>query len=209
MAIDKTALYNIGYGLYVITTKADGKDNGMICNTVMQVGDKPLIAVGINKENYTHDLVKKSGIINVNCLTESAPFETFKDFGFQSGKDVDKFRYHVVSRLSNGAYRLHSNVNAVIGLKVENYIDCESHGLFICSITESEVCGSEPSMTYAFYHANVKPKPQKPQGNKKGYRCKICGYVYDGEVLPQDFICPICKHPASDFELIGSVSNSK
>lgn len=202
MAIDKSALYNLGYGLYVITTKADGKDNGMICNTVMQVGDKPLIAVGINKANYTHDLVKKSGLINVNCLTESAPFDLFKDFGFQSGKQVSKFRYHVVSRLSNGVIRLHSHVNAVIGLKVESYVDCDSHGLFICSITESEVCASQPSMTYAYYHANVKPKPKKPQGNKKGYRCKICGYVYEGEVLPQDFICPICKHPASDFEPI-------
>lgn len=199
MAIDNKALFNLGYGLYVLTCNDGVKDNGMIGNTVMQVSSDK-IAVGINKANYSHNVIKKSGIMNVNCLTEQAPFSVFKTFGFQSGKDKDKMRYETYSRSSNGLAVLSKNVNAYLSLKVEDYLDLGTHGLFICSVTESEVLSTVPSMTYAYYHKNVKPKPQAT--TVKGYRCKICGYVYEGTPLPQDFICPWCKHPASDFEEI-------
>ena len=203
MAIDNKALYNLGYGLYVITSNDGVKDNGMIGNTVMQVSSDK-IAVGINKANYSYETILKSGKMNVLCLTEKAPFSVFKTFGFQSGKDKDKMRYETFYRSENGLAVIEKCVNAYLSLKVEEHLDLGSHGLFICSVTESEVLSIEPSMTYAHYHNNVKPKPQPTTA--KGYRCKICGYVYEGNPLPEDFICPWCKHPASDFEPIDSFS---
>lgn len=198
---DKTALFKIGYGLYVLTTKYGDKDNGLIVNTVTQIADNPLtIAVSVNKKNYSHDIIKETGMMNVCCLSESAPFSVFKNFGFQSGRDTEKFKDVPAWRTKNGLMCLKDDVNAVISLSVEGYHDMGSHGLFICSVTEAHVISREPSMTYAYYHANVKPKPEKTE--KKGFVCKICGYVYEGENLPEDFVCPLCKHGAADFEEI-------
>ena len=199
--VDPTALFKLGYGLYVITCHDGKKDNGLIVNTVMQVTTNPdHIMIAINKQNYSHDVIKSSGVMNVNCLTEAAPFAVFEAFGFRSGRDCDKFSGCAPKRSANGLAVLPRYINAFLSLQVESYTDLGSHGMFLCKITESEVISSEPSMTYAYYHANVKPKPQKPK--KKGYVCKICGYVYEGENLPEDFVCPICKHGASDFEEI-------
>lgn len=196
--IDNTALFKIGYGLYVITTNDGKKDNGLIVNTVTQVAEKPLkIAVSINKANYSFTTIKETGKMNVCCLTESAPFSLFKNFGFQSGKDADKFSGVDAWRTKNGLMCLRDNINSVISLSVDDFSDMGSHGLFICSVSEAHVISDEPSMTYAYYHANVKPKPE---AKKKGFVCKICGYVYEGETLPEDFVCPLCKHGASDFE---------
>ncbi|SDA23789.1 NADH-FMN oxidoreductase RutF, flavin reductase (DIM6/NTAB) family [Ruminococcus sp. YE71] len=196
---DPTALFKLGYGLYVITSNDGSRDNGMICNTVSQVASSPdRLAVAINKANYTHDIVKKTGFMNVNCLTEDAPFDLFKQFGFQSGRDVNKFEGEQVFHTGNGAALLTKFINAFISLKVTDYIDMGSHGLYICELTDASVLNNKPSMTYAYYHANVKPKPQAAK--KKGFVCKICGYIYEGDTLPEDFICPLCKHPASDFE---------
>ena len=196
-----SALYNIGYGLYVVTCKDGEKDNGLILNTVSQVSENPVkITVNINKLNYSHHVIKKTGILNLNCLTEKTPFAIFEKFGFSSGRYVDKFAGDDKVYSENGIVKLTENVNAVISLKVIDYIDMGSHGTFVCEITSSEVMSDEPSMTYAYYQKNVKPKLNAKAG--KGYVCKICGYVYEGEPLPEDFVCPWCKHPASDFEPI-------
>ena len=197
-AYDSKALFKLGYGLYVVTTNDGKRDNGMICNTVSQVASSPeLVAVSINKANYSHDTIRSTGVMNINCLTEDAPFEVFKKFGFVSGRDTDKFAGEQVFRSENGCAILGANINSFISLKVVNYMDMGSHGLFICEITDAVVMSDKPSMTYAYYHANVKPKPQTAA---VGWVCKICGYIYEGEELPADFICPLCKHPASDFE---------
>ena len=199
--VDPTALFKLGYGLYVVTCHDGKKDNGLIVNTVMQVTVNPdHIMIAINKQNYSHDVIKKSGVMNVNCLTESAPFAVFEAFGFKSGRDTDKFAGCAPKRSANGLAVLPRHINAFLSLQVESYTDLGSHGMFLCKITESEVISNDPSMTYAYYHANVKPKPQAQK--KKGYVCKICGYVYEGETLPEDFVCPLCKHGASDFEEI-------
>ena len=197
--MDKTAFYKIGYGLYVITLSDGTRDNGMIGNTVMQVTNEPAqIAVAINKANYSHDVVLRTGLMNVNVLAESAPFSVFQNFGFRSGRDNDKFADVAFTRSANGLAVLSQNCNAYFSLKVEKYLDLGSHGLFLCSVTEAQTLSQEETMTYAYYQANVKPRPQKAK--KKGFVCKICGYVYEGDELPPDFICPLCKHPASDFE---------
>lgn len=199
--LDKTALFKIGYGLYVVTSNDGRKDNGMIVNTVTQVTDNPTrIAVTINKQNYTHHVVKQSGCMNLNCLTTEATFETFERFGFHSGRNVDKFADCPVLRSRNGLVFLPRAINSFISLKVEQYVDLGSHGMFICSITEARVLSEAEGMTYEYYHRNVKPKPQT--AGKKGFVCKICGYVYEGDELPPDFICPLCKHGAADFEPI-------
>ena len=198
---DLTALFKIGYGLYVVTCNDGKKDNGLIVNTVSQVTSTPnRIAVTINKENYSHHVIKQSGVMNVNCLTTEAPFSIFERFGFVSGRNVDKFDGYEILRSDNGLAFLPRHINSFMSLKVENYVDMGTHGMFICSITEARVMGDKESMTYAYYHEHVKPKPQTE--GKKGYVCKICGYVYEGETLPEDFICPLCKHGASDFEPI-------
>ena len=198
---DMTALYQLGYGLYVVTSNDGKKDNGLIVNTVSQVADNPnKIAVTINKANYSHHVIKQTGVMNVNCLTVDAPFHVFEVFGFQSGRNVDKFADCTPLRSENGLVFLPRYINAFLSLKVEQYVDLESHGLFICSVTESRTISDRESMTYAYYHANVKPKPQTE--GKKGYVCTICGYVYEGDPLPEDFICPLCKHGVQDFEPI-------
>ena len=199
--IDATALFNIGYGLYVITSNDGSRDNGLIVNAVMQVTNTPnRVAVAINKQNYSHDTIKASGIMNVNCLSTDAPFEVFKTFGFSSGRDTDKFEGKTVKRSGNGLVYLDKYINSYISLKVESYIDLDTHGMFICSVTESETISTTETMTYTYYHKNVKPKPEAAKKKSSGYVCKICGYVYEGDTLPADFVCPWCKHGAEDFE---------
>ena len=198
---DLTALFNIGYGLYVVTCHDGKKDNGLIVNTVTQVTNTPnRLAVTINKENYSHHVIKQSGKMNINCLTEDAPFAVFEKFGFVSGRNVDKFADCEPLRSDNGLVFLPRYINSFMSLKVEQYVDLGTHGMFICSITEARVISDRETMTYAYYHSNVKPKPETE--GKKGYVCKICGYVYEGEELPEDFVCPLCKHGAADFEEI-------
>ena len=198
---DLTALFNIGYGLYVITSNDGKKDNGLIVNAVTQVTNTPnRIAVTINKQTYSHHVIKRTGVMNVNCLTIDAPFKVFEVFGFQSGRNVDKFADCTPLRSDNGLVFLPRYINSFMSLKVEQYVDLDTHGMFICSVTEARVLSDRETMTYSYYFANVKPKPQTD--GKKGYVCKICGYVYEGEELPEDFICPLCKHGAADFEEI-------
>lgn len=198
---DLTALFNIGYGLYVVTCNDGKKDNGLIVNTVTQVTSSPnRIAVTINKDNYSNHVIKQSGTLNINCISQDAPFSLFKQFGFQSGRTVDKFAGEEVLRSDNGLVFLSKYINSFMSLKVEQYMDLGTHGMFICSITESRVISSVETMTYTYYQNNVKPKPQTE--GKKGYVCKICGYVYEGDELPEDFVCPLCKHGAADFEPI-------
>ncbi|MBE6870719.1 MAG: MBL fold metallo-hydrolase [Ruminococcaceae bacterium] len=198
---DLTALFNIGYGLYVVTCNDGKKDNGLIVNTVTQVTNTPnRLAVTINKENYSHHVIKQTGIMNINCLSIDAPFAVFEKFGFQSGRNVDKFKDCTPLRSDNGLVFLPKHINSFMSLKVEQYIDLDTHGMFICSVTEARVISDRPTMTYSYYHSDVKPKPQTE--GKKGYVCKICGYVHEGDELPDDFICPLCKHGASDFEPI-------
>ena len=199
---DPTALFNIGYGLYVVTSNDGKKDNGLIVNTVTQVTNMPnRIAVTINKENYSHHVIKMSGKMNVNCLTVEAPFKVFETFGFVSGRNVDKFADCTPLRSDNGLVVLPRYINSFMSLKVEQYVDLDTHGMFICSVSEARVLSDKETMTYTYYHANVKPKPETD--GKKGYVCKICGYVYEGDELPEDFICPLCKHGAQDFEPIA------
>ncbi len=203
---DMTALFKLGYGLYVVTPNDSAKDNGFICNTIMQLTSTPArVAVTINKANYSHGTILNSGILNVNCLTEDTPFAVFQNYGFRSGKDCNKFEGISFRRSENGLAVLEENINAYISLKVEQYVDLDTHGMFICAVTDAEVIGADESVTYAFYHANIKPKPQAAK--KKGFVCKICGYIHEGDNLPEDFICPICKHPASDFEPIDIDGN--
>ena len=198
---DMTALFKIGYGLYVVTSNDGKKDNGLIVNTVTQVTNTPnRIAVTINKDNYSHHVIKQTGKMNINCLTVDAPFSVFEKFGFVSGRNTDKFAGDEVMRADNGLVFLPRYINSFMSLKVEQYVDLDTHGMFICSVTEARVLSDRETMTYNYYQSNVKPKP-KTEG-KKGYVCKICGYVYEGDKLPDDFICPLCKHPASDFEPI-------
>jgi flavorubredoxin/flavin reductase (DIM6/NTAB) family NADH-FMN oxidoreductase RutF len=199
---DLTALFNIGYGLYVVTSNDGKKDNGCIVNTVSQVTNQPnRIAVCINKQNYTHHIVKSTGIMNVNCLSIEAPFKVFENFGFQSGRNVDKFANCSPMRSDNGLVFLPHYINSFMSLKVEQYIDLDTHGMFICSVTEARVINRVETMTYTYYQKNVKPKPATE--GKKGWVCKVCGYVYEGDELPEDFICPLCKHGAADFEPIN------
>ena len=199
---DMTALFRIGYGLYVVTSNDGKKDNGLIVNTVTQVSDNPnLVAVNINKTNYSHHVIKQTGKMNVNCLSIDAPFSVFENFGFQSGRTADKFAGWDTVRSDNGLVILPKYINAAFSLKVEQYVDLGTHGMFICSVTEARVMSDRDTMTYTYYLNNVKPKPQTE--GKKGFVCKVCGYIYEGEELPEDFICPLCKHGAVDFEPIG------
>ena len=198
---DLTALFNIGYGLYVVTSNDGNKDNGLIVNTVTQVTNTPnRIAVTIHKENYSHHVIKQTGVMNVNCLDTSAPFSVFENFGFCSGRTVDKFEGIEVLRSDNGLRFLPRHINSFMSLKVENYVDLDTHGMFICSVTEARVMGDQPTMTYHYYQNNVKPRPETE--GKKGYVCKVCGWIYEGDTLPEDIICPLCKHGAADFEEI-------
>ena len=198
---DLSALFNIGYGLYVVTSNDGKKDNGLIVNTVTQVTNLPnRVAVTINKDNYSHHVIKQTGIMNINCLTVDAPFKVFETFGFTSGRNTNKFEGCEPLRSDNGLVFLPRYINSFMSLKVEQYVDLDTHGMFICSVTEARVLSDRETMSYTYYLNNVKPKPES--NNKKGYVCKICGYVYEGEELPDDFICPLCKHGAADFEKI-------
>ncbi len=199
---DLSALFNIGYGLYVVTSNDGKKDNGLIVNTVTQVTNTPnRIAVTINKDNYSHHVIKQTGIMNINCLSTEAPFSVFENFGFKSGRNTDKFENFELLRSDNGLAFLTRYINSFMSLKVEKYVDFETHGMFICSITEARVISNAETMTYTYYQNNVKPKPETE--GKKGFVCKICGYVYEGETLPDDIVCPLCKHGAADFEPIA------
>lgn len=199
---DLTALFNIGYGLYVVTTNDGTRDNGLIVNTVSQVTNTPnRIAVTINKQNYSFHTIQKTGVLNVNCLDVSAPFSLFQRFGFQSGRTVDKFAGMEVLRSDNGLAFLPRYINSFMSLKVESYVDMDTHGMFICTVTEARVMSDAETMTYTYYQKNVKPKPETE--GKHGFVCKVCGWIYEGDELPDDIICPLCKHGAADFEPIG------
>ncbi len=198
---DLTALFKIGYGLYVVTSNDGKRDNGLIVNTVTQVTNTPnRIAVTINKENYSHHVIKQTGKMNVNCLSVDAPFSVFENFGFRSGRSIDKFADCIPLRSENGLPFLSKYINSFMSLKVEQYVDLDTHGMFICSVTEARVLSDRETMTYTCYQEKVKPKPETD--GKKGYVCLICGYIHDEDELPEDFACPLCKHGASDFEKI-------
>ena len=195
---DLSALFKIGYGLYVVTSNDGKKDNGLIVNTVSQVTNTPnRVAVTINKQNYSHHVISQTGKMNVCCLSVDAPFAVFETFGFKSGRNTDKFADCTPLRSDNGLVFLPRYINAFLSLSVEQYVDLGTHGMFICSIDEARVISDKETMTYTYYQANVRPAPPK---EKKGWVCKVCGYVYEGEELPEDFVCPLCKHGAADFE---------
>nr|MBQ8253551.1 flavin reductase [Lachnospiraceae bacterium] len=191
---------NFSYGLFVLTARDGAKDNGCIINTAMQVAGNPnYIMISVNKNNYTHDMIKKTGAFNLSILSEKATFETFRHFGFQSGKNVEKLVGVEFSRAANGITYLLNETNAYISGKVVSETDLPTHTVFFAQVTQALVLSEEPSVTYSYYHKNIKPAPAKTE-KKKGYICTVCGYIYEGEVLPEDFICPLCKHPASDFK---------
>ena len=193
---DMTALFKIGYGLYAVTSNDGSRDNGLIVNTVTQLTDNPFrVAVNINKTNYSHHIIKQTGVMNVNCLSVEAPFKVFRTFGFQSGRTVDKFAGCEPLRSDNGLIFLPWYINAFFSLKVEQYADLGTHGMFICSVTEARVISDVETMTYTYYQKNVKPRPETE--GKKGFVCKVCGYVYEGDELPDDIVCPLCKHGAA------------
>ena len=205
MGMDKKAMYNLTYGLFVLTSCLDGKDSGCIINTAGQVTSSPnRISITVNKDNFTHDLVKESGKFNISILSEKADFEIFKHFGFQSGRTTDKFAgYEACRRSENGLYYITEGTNAYISATVEQTIDLGSHTMFIASVDDMEVLAPEPSASYAYYQSSIKPKPEaKAPAGKTVWRCTVCGYIYEGEEIPADFICPLCKHPASDFEKV-------
>lgn len=201
--MDNKTMYKLTYGLFVLTSAYDGKDSGCIINTAGQVTSEPnRISIAVNKANFTHDLVKKSGKFNISILSEEASFDTFKHFGFQSGRNVDKFAgYEQCKKSANGLYYVTAGTNGYISATVEQEVDLGTHTMFIASVDDMEVLSSVPSATYSYYQSSIKPQPEKPSaGGKTAWRCTICGYIYEGEELPADFICPLCKHPASDFE---------
>ena len=207
MALDPTALFTLSYGLYVLTAREGSRDLGCIVNTVTQLTENPTrIAVSVNKQNFTNEVIQRTGLFNVSVLTEAAPMDLFRHFGFQSGRDVDKFAGRTDPVSENGLRYIGGPANALISGKVEQAIDCGTHMLYIALVTEARKLSDAPSMTYAYYFANVKPKPQpKPAQEKprRGFVCRICGYFYEGDELPPDFICPLCKHGAADFEPVG------
>lgn len=200
--MDSSVLYNIGYGLYVLTAQEGEKDNGCIINTVMQVTSEPLqIAIAVNKKNYTNEMIQRTKKFNISVLSESAKFEIFEHFGFHSGRDTNKFAdFGDTKRSPNGLLYITQNTNSYMSAYVKQEIDLGTHTLFIAQLVAAEVLSDEPTVTYNYYQNNIKPKPQNT--NQKGWRCKVCGYIYEGEILPADFICPWCKHGAIDFEKI-------
>lgn len=204
--MNKKAMYHLTYGLFVLTARLGEKDNGCIINTAGQVTSTPnRISITVNKDNLTHDLVKESGKFNISILSERADFDIFKHFGFQTGRETDKFDgYSACKRSENGLYYITEGTNAYISGTVEQTIDLGSHTMFIASVDDMEVLASDPSASYAYYQSSIKPKPEKKDaGGKTVWRCTVCGYVYEGDVLPDDFVCPLCKHPASDFEKVN------
>ncbi|MCI8870246.1 MAG: flavin reductase [Lawsonibacter sp.] len=203
--MDQTTMYKLTYGLFVLTSAADGKDSGCIINTAGQVTSEPnRISIAVNNSNFTADLVKKSGKFNLSILSEEAVFDTFRHFGFQSGRTADKFAgFPDCRRSANGLYYVTAGTNGWISATVEQSLDLGSHTLFIASVEDMEVLSGVPSATYTYYQSSIKPKPAQPASpGKTVWRCKVCGYIYEGEELPADYICPLCKHPASDFEKV-------
>ncbi len=200
--IEPNALFKLSYGLFVLSAQDKNGDNACIINTVMQVTDSPKrIAIAVNKANLTHDQIAETGTFTVSVLSQDAPFAVFERFGFQSGRTVDKFAgFESVARAENGLLYLTRFANSFISAHVISSEDCGTHTVFTAEITEAKMLSAAPSVTYEYYFSNIKPKPQPPEGSKKGFVCKICGYVYEGETLPPDFICPLCKHGAEDFE---------
>ena len=201
--MNTNALFKIGYGLYVLTANDGLKDNGCIINTVMQVTSNPCqIAVAVNKQNYTNEMIRKTRKFNVSVLSENTKFDIFKHFGFQSGKNVDKFAdFTDTKRSPNGLLYITKDTNAFMSAYVQQEIDLSTHTLFIGQLVASEILSEVPTVTYDFYQKNIKPKPEA-KTEKKGWRCKICGYVFEGDPIPEDFICPWCKHGVEDFEKI-------
>ena len=197
-----SALYNINCGLFVLTACEIGKQNGCIINTVMQVTATPVrISVTVNKSNHTTDMIMKTGKFNVSCIDESADFDLFKNFGFSSGRDTNKFEtFDGFAKAENGINYITKSTNAYLSANVIETVDVGTHYIFIAEVTEAEVLSELPSASYSYYHKNIKPKPEKKKSEKTRWVCKICGYVYEGEELPDGYVCPICNHPASDFE---------
>lgn len=202
--MNKKTMYNLTYGLFVLTSAFEGRDSGCIINTAGQVTSEPnRISIAVNKANFTHDLVQKSGKFNVSILSEQADFELFKRFGFQSGRTVDKFAgFADCRRSANGLYCVTAGTNGYISATVEQAVDLGSHTLFIAAVTDMDVLSDVPSATYAYYQSHIKPRPANAPAGKTVWRCTVCGYTYEGEELPADFVCPLCKHPASDFEKV-------
>lgn len=203
--MDNKAMYHLSYGLFVLTSALEGRDNGCITNTGIQVTSEPnRISIAVNKANYTQEMVQKSGRFNLSILSEAASFDLFRHFGFQSGREVDKFAdFSDCRRSANGLYYVTAGTNAYLSATVEQAIDLGSHTLFIAAVNDMEVLSSVPSATYAYYQSQIKPKPvQQASTGKTVWRCKVCGYIYEGEELPADYLCPLCKHPASDFEKV-------
>ncbi len=203
--IEKEAMYKISYGLYMLTTSDGERQNGCIVNTVSMITDEPKrIVVFVNKANYSNELLKKTGVFNVSVLTENTPFEVFKQFGFQSGKDMDKFEGKTYPKAENGLYYLPDCANAMMSAEVVDSYDYGTHTLFVANVTEAKTLSSEKSTTYEYYQSNIKPKPQAKKEENVGEKwvCKVCGYTHEG-ALPNDFVCPWCKHPASDFEKVS------
>lgn len=203
--MDKKAMYKLSYGLFVLTSAFEGRDNGCIINTGIQVTSEPnRISIAVNKANFTKELIEKSGKFNLSILSEEASFETFRHFGFQSGRDVNKFAdYQDCKRSVNGLCYITAGTNAYISATVEQTVDLGSHMLFIAVADNMKVLSEVPSATYAYYQSAIKPKPkQQASSGKTAWRCTVCGYIYEGDELAADFICPLCKHPSSDFEKI-------
>lgn len=203
--MDTKALFSISYGLFVLTTVCEGKDNGCIINTVSQVANMPnRLAFSVSKANHTHDMLKTSGVFTVSVISEQADFSLFERFGFHSGREVNKFAdFPHTKRTETWTLAVTKDTCAYLSGNVLETVDLGSHTLFIADIVEMEVLSAVPPATYAYYHAHIKPKKEAPKTDKTVWRCKICGYEYEGETLPEDYICPICKHPASDFEKVS------
>ena len=202
--MDKKAFYKIGYGLYVLTTNDGKKDNGMVNNTFMQITSDPFeVVVAVNKANYSHGVIADTRKFNLSVLSEDVTFDVIKRFGFQSGRDADKFaRFESCFKMPNGIYALNNRyANAFFVCEVKDAMEFSTHTLFRAEVADAVSLSDKPTCTYDFYQKNVKPKPQA-SGGKTVWRCTVCGYEYEGENLPADFICPICKHPASDFEKV-------
>ena len=205
--MDKKAMYKLSYGLFVLTAREGEQDNGCIINTAIQAASTPnQVSICVNKANYTHDMIMRTGEFTVSVISQKATFELFRRFGFQSGRDNDKFvGYSQYARGENGLLYITEGTNVYISVKVAQSVDLGSHTMFVGEVTDMEVLSGEPSVTYEYYMNNIKPKPQEVGKDANGqtiWRCTICGYEYVGEELPEDFICPICKHPASDFEKV-------
>lgn len=197
--MDNKAMFNLSYGLFILTAKDGEKDNGCIVNTVGQVTSQPnRISLTVNKANYTHDMILKTKEFNVSVLAENSKFETYRHWGFQSGRNTDKLESISFKRSANGLVYIADETNAFLSAKVVSTLDLGTHTLFIADVTDGEILSQVPSATYSFYQNNIKPKPASTE-KRKGFICTVCGYIYEGETLPDDFICPVCKHPASDF----------